>query len=266
MYNVKVKIFRDSTQIQVFGKAIASKGERSNKRGYAPTGEDITGRKYMDIPFEKDIVFARVVDEDKKSEFDVKRSMRRTVNMIYDYSRSNNWEWFLTLTLNPEKVNRFDYQACCKKLGNWLIVMRRLCPDMKYLIVPEQHKNGAWHFHGLFADCDGLGFADSGHRDSKGRIVWNVGKYRLGFSTATQITDLKKTASYICKYITKELCAATVGRKRYWVSRNLDKPIVIEDYSELPFECRRYFCKRNAVHVKCVEMPLNSICYIEKSV
>lgn len=266
MYNVRVKIFRDSTQIQVFSKAIPSKGERSSKRGYAPTGEDITGRVYAGVPFENDITFVRVIDEDKKSEFDVKRSVRRTVNMIYDYSRSNAWQWFLTLTLDPEKVNRFDYQACCKKLKNWIDNMRRSCPDMKYLIVPEQHKDGAWHFHALFADCDGLGFVDSGHRDSKGRTIWNVGKYRLGFSTATQITDLKKTASYICKYITKELCIATQGRKRYWVSHNLDTPIVIEDYSVIPFECRKFFCKKNASHVKNVEMSMNCICYIEKSV
>ena len=261
MYNVKTKIFLDSTQTQVFRRAIPSKGERSNKRGYEPTGEDITGRKYMDIPFEKDVIFAKEI---KESEYDVKRSMRRTVNMIYDYSRSNDWKWFLTLTLNPEKVNRFDYQECSQKFAKWLNNMRRNCPDMKYLVVPEQHKDGAWHFHGLFADCDGLGFVDSGHKDRKSRIIWNVGKYRLGFSTATQITDLKKTASYICKYITKELCIATQGRKRYWVSRNLDKPVVIEDYSEIPFICRKYFCKRDAVRVKFVKAPYNEIVYIDK--
>lgn len=263
MYNVKVKIFRDSTQIQVFSKAIPSEGERSNKRGYAPTGEDITGRKFMDVPFEKDVVFVREI---KDSDYDVRRSMRRTVNSIYDYSRSNNWDWFLTLTLDPKKVNRYDYQACCKKLKAWLDYMRRTCPDMKYLIVPEQHKDGAWHYHALFSDCSDLGFVDSGRRDSKGRIIWNVGRYRLGFSTATRVTDLKKTASYICKYITKELCVATVGRKRYWVSSNLNKPIVIEDFSDIPFDCRRYFCKQNSAYVKNVEIPFNRICYIEKSV
>lgn len=264
MYNVKVKLFLDSTQIQVYAKAQDSKGERSSKRVDASTGEDITGTHPEYVPFYPDTI-TRVKNMCSTSpEESIKRSQRRTVNMIYDYSRSNPWEWFLTLTLNPDKVDRFNYQECTAKLSKWLNNMRRSCPDMMYLVVPEQHKSGAWHFHGLFARCDALSFKDSGLTDSKGRVIWNVGKYRLGFSTATRITDRKRTASYICKYITKELCADTMGRKRYWISRNLAKPIVIEDYSTIPFECRQYFCKRGASHVKCVETPYNQIMYIEK--
>ena len=32
-------------------------------------------------------------------------------------------------------------------------------------------------------------------------------------------------AKYITKYITKELCTSTSGKKRFWCSRNVQKPI-----------------------------------------
>lgn len=28
--------------------------------------------------------------------------------------------------------------------------------------MPERHKNGAWHFHGLLTNCDNLKTVDSG--------------------------------------------------------------------------------------------------------
>ena len=47
----------------------------------------------------------------------------------------------------------------------------------------------------------------------------NVGSYRLGWSTATRITDQAKVTKYIAKYISKDLCQVASGRKRYWCSR-----------------------------------------------
>lgn len=72
---------------------------------------------------------------------------------IYDIARSDCWEWFLTYTFEQSKVDRYDYSWCSQKMSDWLKNMRRVCPDMKYIVVPEQHKDGAWHFHGLFKNC-----------------------------------------------------------------------------------------------------------------
>ena len=114
-----------------------------------------------------------------------------------------------------------------KKLSQWLKNMKKQCPDMIYIVVPEQHKSGRWHFHGLFANVDNMKFVDSGIVQN-GKRVYNVGKYRLGFSTATHIEDLSKTVSYLCKYITKDLCVNTKGKKRYWASRNVKLPEVYQ--------------------------------------
>lgn len=155
-------------------------------------------------------------------------SITRTKSRIYYLSRSNVWDWFITLTFNSEKVDSFDYDNCVKKLSSWLCSVRRLCPGVKYIMVPEQHKSGRFHFHGLFAGCDGLKFTDSGHK-AAGEIIYNVGSYKLGWSTATRVRENKRVVKYLCKYITKELCQVTSSRKRYWASRNLDEA-EIEEY------------------------------------
>lgn len=157
-------------------------------------------------------------------------SMNRTKNKVYYLARSNDWEWFFTLTFNPELVESFDYEDCTKKLSDWLANMRRKCPHMKYLVVPEQHKSGRWHFHGLFAGCDDLGFVDSGKKIKNGDVIYNVGKYRLGFSTATRVREPRRVTQYIGKYVTKDLCAVTKGKKRYWASRNLAQAEIEKKY------------------------------------
>ena len=144
--------------------------------------------------WEIDLEMENMVAQEERS---LRSSMGRTVNKVYYLSRSNDWEWFFTLTFNPEVVDSFDYTACTEKLSNWFTVMRRGCPDMKYIVVPEQHKSGRWHFHGLFADCDNLGFVDSGKRTKDGDIIYNVGKYRLGWSTATRVKDFRRVTKYI---------------------------------------------------------------------
>lgn len=219
MYNVRVKKFLDTMQIRVYSEFVFSSEE-----------EKISKRKKEYNPFTEKLEILRTMEElEYNAERSEKVSRNRTINSIYDIARSNEWEWFFTLTFNPDKVDSFDYAACSKKLSDWLHNMKKKAPEMKYIVVPEQHKSGRWHFHGLFTNVDSMNFVDSGLVDKKGKIIYNVGNYRLGFSTATKIDDVNRASSYLCKYITKDLCVKTKGKKRYWASKNVDLPIV-EDY------------------------------------
>ncbi len=185
--------------------------------------EWIFGHSQDDI----DMVLQGMEDAKKRSLYS---SMNRTKNKVYYLARSNEWEWFFTLTFNPELVDSFDYDACTVKLSDWLSNMRRKCPNMRYIVVPEQHKSGRWHFHGLFSSCDGLGFLDSGLKNKSGNTIYNVGKYRLGWTTATRVQDPKRVTVYIGKYITKDMCAVTKGKKRYWCSRNLNQAEIVKKF------------------------------------
>ena len=143
-------------------------------------------------------------------------SQNRTINNIYEITRSNMWEYFITLTFNPQKIDRFNYDECSKALSGWLKnIKNNYAPDLKYILVPELHKDGAYHFHGLIANCGKMSFKDSGHKTKTKQIIYNIENYKLGFTTATKVTDTSKASNYITKYITKELCATTKGKKRF---------------------------------------------------
>lgn len=165
---------------------------------------------------------------ERKKQHSLRSSMGRTVNVIYDIARSNLWDWFITLTFNPDIVDSFDYQACVKKLSVWLMHVRKENPDLGYIMVPEKHESGRYHFHGLFKNCEGLGFTDSGHKDKTGAKIYNIGRYKYGWTTATAIKDQSRVTKYIAKYINKDLCQTAFGKKRYWASKNLDKADVQE--------------------------------------
>lgn len=167
----------------------------------------------------------------------------RAKNNIYYLARSNEWEWFVTLTLDEEKIDRYDYDEVSKRVKKWFDNLKqRKAPGMYYLIVPEQHKDGAWHFHGLIGGCDGLTFVNSGKRTSRktGRkMIYNFEDWKYGFSTATKVDDTERVSSYICKYITKAMCDATAGKRRYWYSLNCNKA-PISEYSLSDKELLKY--------------------------
>lgn len=184
-------------------------------------------------------------------------SLNRSKRMIYDYGRANKWEWFFTLTF--ERVDQFDeynFAAAKKKVSDWFHNIKKKCPKLKALIVPEQHKSGAWHFHALVSNADELTFVNAVNNqkfrlDKNGEVmlnkkgepvpnkyfgeylrtsypdgeyIYNIKEYKSGFSTATKINDTYKATSYIVKYITKDLCECTFGKQRYLVTKNLDLP------------------------------------------
>lgn len=212
-YDIKIKQF-DEKHLQVI------RYSRPNITDYVSPNKGKKKNKIDEINLSaNDIVFRR-----NRSN---KVSINRTINTVYDLARSNVWEYFVTLTFNPEKIDSFDYSVVTKKLSNWLIVLRRNNPNISYLGVPEKHKSGRYHFHFLFSNVN-FNLIDSGKLTDKGISIYNVGNYKWGFSTAVKIYDTVGISKYICKYITKDLCFETKGKKRYWRSRNLNLPKVFE--------------------------------------
>ena len=193
------------------------------KRGYRDTWFNPFSMKEEKMPVEYD---EKEIERRKKRS--IASSMGRTINAVYQKSRANTWDWFVTFTFDPDKVDSLDYQAVVHKLSLWLNNAKKICPDMGYIIVPEKHKSGRYHFHGLFRSCDGLSFVPSGKKTFKGEVIYNVGKYKLGWTTATKIIDQSRVTKYIAKYISKDLVQVAFNKRRYWASRNLNEPEVTE--------------------------------------
>lgn len=263
MYRVRVKRFADTEQIQVYEKV----GRREAKddfleHDYLYTTKKPKNASLIENPFndDKSEWVTKVTEPDKEDSIRISRS--RTINKIYDIARSNTWDWFFTLTFNPDKVDSLNYTVVVKKLSDWLKNMRKKCPDMKYIVVPEQHKSGRWHFHGLFADVNEMDFIDSGRVSESGKVVYNVGNYKLGWSTATKIEDNHRASSYMCKYITKDLCRLTQNKKRYWASRNVNLPDVIDYDVNMTYEDIMKCIDLENGHAKSVEGFIN-VSYVD---
>lgn len=129
-------------------------------------------------------------------------SIKRGIDKIYDIAILNNFDYFVTFTLDKNKIDRYDYSLICSKLKKWLqnAVQRN---NASYIIVPELHQDGAVHFHGLISGEFDL--ADSGLKTSKNQTIYNLNNWKLGFTTCIELDENKvATARYLCKYITKD--------------------------------------------------------------
>lgn len=180
----------------------------------------------------------------------IERAKRRARAAVADYARCNSMRWFVTFTLDRTRVDRYDISAVLRTLNRWLD--NRVRRDgLKYVMVPELHKDGAIHFHGLFSDS--LRVVDSGTltlgggkprrpRGTRERakmlaagahVVYNVVDWPLGFSTALELYgDYDAAVGYVCKYISK--AADKVGGRWYYSGGGLKKPARV--YTDLDFD------------------------------
>lgn len=173
-------------------------------------------------------------EKGKKSEGDnLLRSMRRARSKLRRLALSNEFQYFVTLTLDPEKIDRYDGAAVTKALGRWCDNMVRR-HGLRYILVPEQHKDGAFHFHGFMAG-DGLVAVDSGV-EWDGRPVYNLPQWTLGFTTAQELYGTYSAAvGYCCKYIGKQQNQRPLGRW-YYSGGDLREPDAVTcclDYGQI---------------------------------
>ena len=231
VYSVRMKRYLDSVQIKYY--------------------QVIEENSMMDSVRSDEIEKEQKTDEEKEME-SIYHSRSRTINAIYDYGKSNRWEWWCTFTFNPNKVDRYNFSECSKKMSNWLHVIRKKNSNLKYLIVPEMHKDGAWHFHGLFSNVDGIEFVNSGH-NFKNQVVYNIANFKWGFTHAIHTDGSMKVVSYLTKYISKDLCCATKGKKRYWISKNLDTPQIIDYNTRESFDEVVSMFDLNGAYFKTIE-------------
>ena len=259
MYNIRIKRFAGSgVQVSLYSTLVEEKDEKEVRERKTREPE----HEWLLNPFTGEMWDSL---EDKRKSEALRVSYIRTINSIYDIARCNEWEWFLTFTFAPDKVkDRYDYAELSKALTFWLNnVRKRKCPNMVYLVVPEQHKDGAWHFHGLFRNIEGLTLVDSGIQYDENRNIYNVQDFKLGFTTALHCDGDPRVSSYLTKYITKELCAATPNMRRYWASKNCERPteefVILEgDYLE---KVQELFVGSD--HLKSVENEFQKVTYFE---
>lgn len=151
---------------------------------------------------------------------DTDRARRRAASAVRDLVLCNDFRYFVTLTLDKEKIERYEISEIVKHLRVWLDnAVRR--QGLKYVLVPEYHKDKAIHFHGFFNDA--LPVIPAGVTDGHGHPVFNLPSWTYGFTTAIEIYgDYQKATAYICKYVRKS--SEKIGGRWYFHGGKLNKP------------------------------------------
>lgn len=159
-------------------------------------------------------------EEDAERRFD--SSISRARSRVRELAYCNSWDYFATFTLAEEKQDRFDLRQFVKDFGNWIgNYNKKYKCSLKYIIIPERHKSGAWHAHGLLSGLapDSLIINEHGYLDLP------YYRARFGFISLSRIRDNKKTANYVTKYITKDSAATADTMQKnahlFYASRGL---------------------------------------------
>ena len=136
-------------------------------------------------------------------------SRARARAAVRDIALCNHFGHFFTWTLSPEVVDRYDADQVGKKVKTFL-KNASYRKGFEYVLVPELHKDGAIHFHGL---CNlGAVAVEPAHdpRSGKpltmedGRPILNMTDWKMGFSTCIPIDEnYERTCNYLTKYLSK---------------------------------------------------------------
>jgi len=171
------------------------------------------------------------------NELKLDNNISRVKSKLYEYALCNPWDWFITFTLDPAKYDRHDLERYHKELSQWLRdYSKRKCNNqLKFLLVPERHKDDAWHIHGFLygLPIEHLTpFTLQEHLPDyirkkllKGEQVYNWLPYakKFGYCNIEPIRNNEAASKYILKYITKDLskCVSEINAHMYYCSRGL---------------------------------------------
>lgn len=182
--------------------------------------------------------------------------LARAKSKVYELAMCNKFEYFVTFTLSPEKYDRYNLKKFIKDLGQFIRNYRRdYNVNIQYLLIPEQHEDGAWHMHGLLK-----GIPESQLSINKnGYLDWEAYSVKFGYISLGAIKSREAVAKYITKYITKTLevgkGVTEKNKKAYYASRGLEvaqkvKEGTLSSYQleKIPFDFENNYVKTKTLN------------------
>lgn len=164
-------------------------------------------------------------------------NISRAKTKIFEYALCNEFDYFVTFTMSKDKRDRYNRAAFIKDLSQDIRDCRKLYnADIQYLLIPEPHKDGAWHMHGLIKGIPVEQLVLFTLEDKipyrlremieKGHIIYHWPRYaeKFGFNTFEAVKSQIAVSKYITKYISKSLKAdlkAEKEKKLYYPSQGL---------------------------------------------
>lgn len=201
----------------------------------------------------------------KNPEKSLRESLARAKQKIFGYVMANCWEYWATQTFNSSKLDRFNLDEIVKKYNRRLLYLKSKYKKLQWLIVPEQHKNEAWHLHMLISGIPENKIVYSGYdyynknKNFSRRIFNWIDTVDFGFNDYVFIKNIDaleqyKIAVYLTKYITKDLAVNRFNKKLYWVSKGLKQPLIknylIKNIEEFNFKSNQIVLTENTYCIK----------------
>jgi len=168
-----------------------------------------------------------------KEDKSLTNALRRTRNTLRRLINANTGKWggrekFFTLTFKEnvtdhEKANA-EFRSFIKRL-NYKIFKKE--SGLKYVCVVERQERGALHYHIVLFNMPFVPVKELSE-------IWGHGFVRIN-----EIEDVDNLGAYVVKYIEKTMyemqekkSAKVKGKKMYFASRGLYKPVEISDGTE----------------------------------
>jgi len=113
----------------------------------------IANKHFVDIVLFKRKDEESVIVYDKKERDYQEEARVRAFRKCVEYGLNNDWQYFITITLDDRKVDSDNYDCVISQILKEFVKIRKYYDkDFKYLLVPElSPKHNRLHFHGLVA-------------------------------------------------------------------------------------------------------------------
>jgi hypothetical protein len=175
-------------------------------------------------------------------------NLSRASTKIFEIALCNDWNFFFTGTISPEKYDRSNFDVFYKDFSKWLSNYNyKNNYSIKYLIIPELHvdkKN--WHMHGLIANLP----REILKINKFGYLDWQDYSEKFGYCSFADVYDNKGISLYVTKYIRKDVFDSSlqIGKHSYYCSKGLKRAVKIFEGNitsekSLSFDFENDFCK-----------------------
>ena len=153
-------------------------------------------------------------------------SVSRLKSRVQELILCNNWNCFVTFTLDKSKRNRDSIETFEDLTRHLKYIRQTRCPELRYMLLLEQHKNGGYHGHALmYLPADFI--VDEFIINANGYFEWVDISSRFGFMSIKPYDGTLRACNYVTKYVTKDLIPGRVLR----TSKGLNKAYVIRNIS-----------------------------------
>ena len=161
-------------------------------------------------------------------------SLSRSRKKISELAKNNDWDFFVTFTINEVHYDRDVLETYIKDFRKWISNYSRKADVKKihYLLVPDLHEDGAWHIHGLVKGIPKKHLTFIGVKKKSRCYKWKAYEKKFGFCQFETIRSIEGVASYLTELTRNPEMVQKymqLNSSLYYCSQGLNRPKVIAE-------------------------------------